>query len=195
MLESMGLPLPAESLLIAASLYAASTHKLDGTWIAAAAVTGAIMGDNLGYLIGRAIGFKLLAKYGKKVGLTGERLTLGRYLFKKHGGKVVFLGRFVAILRVFVALLAGANRMPWQTFLFHNALGGLCWAGGYTLCTYYLGREVLSLSTPIAIGAGTIATIVIGSAFLFLKKNEKRLTDEAIREAEADEKHSRHKPA
>lgn len=187
MLESMGLPLPAESLIIGASLYAATTHHLEIRWVMTAAVTGAIMGDNFGYLIGRSIGFRMLQKHGGKVGLTPERLMLGRYLFKRHGGMVVFLGRFVALLRVFVALLAGANHMPWKSFIWHNALGGIFWAGGYSIATYFLGREILSLSGPFAIGIGTLVVILLGVSLYFLKKNEKRLTDEALKEAKAEE--------
>ncbi|GBR38822.1 hypothetical protein AA101099_1384 [Neoasaia chiangmaiensis NBRC 101099] len=187
MFESMGLPLPAESIIIGSSLYAASTHHMEIRWIVVAAVTGAIMGDNFGYLIGRAVGYRLLQHYGKKVGLTEDRLTLGRYLFKRHGGLVVFVGRFVAVLRVFVALLAGANRMPWGSFLWHNALGGIAWAGGYAIGAYLLGHEILRLSGPLAIGVGTIVTIALGIALVFLKRNEKRLTEEALRDAEQEE--------
>ncbi len=186
MLESMGLPLPAESLIIGAALYAATTHHLEIRWVAVAAVTGAIMGDNFGYLIGRSIGFKLLQKHGGMVGLSPERLLLGRYLFKRHGGTVVFIGRFLAILRVFVALLAGANHMPWKSFLLHNALGGICWAGGYSLATYFLGKEILRLSGPLAIGIGSLVVLFLGVSLYFLKKNEKRLTDEALKEAKAE---------
>jgi membrane protein DedA with SNARE-associated domain len=139
-------------------------------------------------LLGRALGLRLLQKYGPKVGLTPERLLLGRYVFLKHGGSVVFFGRFIAVLRMFVALLAGANHMPWHTFLWHNALGGVCWAGGYAFCTYMLGNEVLKLSGPLGIGIGVCATVIIGASFLFLKRNEKRLTEEAMKAAEKDER-------
>lgn len=188
MLESMGFPLPAESLIITGALFCATTHKLSITGVIIAAVAGAIMGDNFGYLIGRALGLKLLQKYGPKFGLTPERLLLGRYVFLKHGGSVVFFGRFIAVLRMFVALLAGANHMPWHTFLWHNALGGLCWAGGYAIGTYLLGNEVLKLSGPVGIGFGVCAIIIIGGSFLFLKRNEKRLTEEAMKAAEKDDR-------
>nr|WP_246387096.1 DedA family protein [Gluconacetobacter sacchari] len=188
MLESMGLPLPAETLIISSALYCAATHRLDIAWVTVAAVGGAIMGDNFGYLIGNIYGHRLLERHGAKVGLNERRLLLGRYLFRRHGGKVVFFGRFIAILRVFVALLAGANRMPWHTFLFFNALGGIGWAGGYALVTYYLGNEVLKLSGPVGIALGGIAVLVIGGSFLFLKKNEVRLTEEATRAAELEQK-------
>ncbi|NHO32115.1 DedA family protein [Acetobacter fallax] len=186
MFESMGLPLPAESLLITSALYAATTHKLNIYGVASAGVIGAIMGDNFGYLIGKALGFRLLLRYGRKVGLTPDRLLLGRYVFRRHGGVVVFFGRFIAILRVFVALMAGANHMPWHTFLFFNAIGGLCWAGGYALITYYLGHEALQLSGPAAWIVIPVGIAVIVGMLIFLKKNEKRLTRDALEAAEND---------
>ncbi|NHO19213.1 DedA family protein [Acetobacter oeni] len=186
MFESMGLPLPAESLLITAALYAATTHRLNIYGVATAGVTGAIMGDNFGYLIGKALGFHLLLRHGRKVGLTPQRLLLGRYVFRQHGGIVVFFGRFIAILRVFVALMAGANHMHWRSFLIFNAMGGLCWAGGYSLITYYLGHEALRLSGPAAWIVIPIGVAVIVGMLVFLKKNEKRLTKEALEAAEND---------
>ncbi|QDH25853.1 DedA family protein [Neokomagataea tanensis] len=190
MLESMGLPLPAESIIIAASLYAGSTHHLEIQWIVVATIIGAIMGDNLGYLIGHRYGYSLLRKHGTKVGLTEERLLLGRYLFKRHGGIIVFLGRFVAILRVFVALLAGANRMPWTTFLFYNALGGIAWGGGYAIITYQLGKQIEKITGPVGITLAAFSVVFIVGAFLFLKKNEKRLTEEALEQARLEENNS-----
>lgn len=123
LLESSGLPLPGESLLIAASLYAATTHHLAILLLVPAAAMGAILGDQIGYAIGRHVGVRVLERWGRRVGLSAERLELGRYLFRRYGGRVVFLGRFVAVLRTFAALLAGANRMPWPRFLLWNALG------------------------------------------------------------------------
>lgn len=186
MLESMGAPLPGESLLIGTALYCATTHKLKIGWVVAVAIIGAVMGDNFGYLIGRSIGFRVLARWGRHVGLTEDRLTLGRYLFRRHGGKVVFFGRFIAILRTFAALLAGANRMPWHSFLFWNALGGIGWAGGYSFAAYALGSQVEKLSGPIGIGLGVVALLILVPAFLFLKKNERRLTDEAMAAAKEE---------
>ena len=124
MLEAMGLPFPGESLIIGASIYAATTGRLHIGFVVVAAIGGAIMGDNFGYLIGRWAGVPLLRRFGKYVGLTDKRLDLSRYLFKTQGGKVVFVGRFIAILRTFVALFAGANHMEWRTFLLWNAVGG-----------------------------------------------------------------------
>ena len=179
MLESMGAPLPGESLIIGTAIYCATTHRLDIVWVVAVAILGAIMGDNFGYLIGRSVGFRILARYGRHVGLNDQRLRLGRYLFRRHGGKVVFFGRFVAVLRTFVALLAGANRMPWSGFLAYNALGGIGWAGGYGFAAYLLGRGAQHVSGPIGIVVGTMGATAVLAAFLFLKRNETRLTREA----------------
>lgn len=183
----MGLPLPGESLIIAGAVYCATTHQLEIGWMLLAAIAGAIMGDNAGYLIGRSIGFRVLARYGRKVGLSDERLLLGRYLFRRYGGSVVLIGRFVAVLRTFAALLAGANHMPWGRFLGWNALGGTLWAGGYGLAAYWAGSRVESIEGPVGITLAIIVAIVVVTAVVFLKRNEKRLTEEAL----ADAKRSR----
>ena len=174
-LEAMGLPLPGESLIIAAAVYAATTHKLSIYGVVPAAILGAIMGDNVGYLLGRRLGFPLLRRYGKHVGLTDRRLDLGRYLFKRHGGKVVFLGRFIAILRTFVALLAGASHMEWKSFLLWNAVGGVIWAGLYGTGAYMLGSLMSRIAGPVGIALGVVAVIVIIVAVVFLRRNEARL--------------------
>jgi membrane protein DedA with SNARE-associated domain len=106
-----GLPLPGEAMLIAAAIYAGKSGGLDIAEVIAAAAAGAIVGDNIGYWIGREIGFRIHVRYGRYVGLTEQRIKLGQYLFMQHGGKIVFFGRFVALLRVLAALLAGVNRM------------------------------------------------------------------------------------
>src|SRR5690349_22734487 len=111
----MGVPLPGESVLVLAALYAAR-HGQSITALIASAAVGAILGDNVGYWIGREFGYRLLLRYGRYVGLTETRIKLGQYLFLHHGGKVVFFGRFIAVLRVLAAVLAGVNRMEWRSF-------------------------------------------------------------------------------
>jgi membrane protein DedA with SNARE-associated domain len=182
-LEAMGLPLPGESMVIGGAIYCATTHKQSIGWMLTAAIVGAIMGDNAGYLIGRSLGFRLLAKYGRRIGLSDERLLLGRYLFVKYGGVVVFTGRFVAVLRTFAALLAGANRMSWPRFMAWNALGGIVWAGGYGLAAYFLGKEIERLQGWLGLGLGTVILGVIIVSYRYLKRNEQRLIDEAKEEA------------
>ncbi|BAK84235.1 DedA family protein [Komagataeibacter medellinensis] len=178
MLESMGIPLPAETLLISASIYCAATHKMNITWVATAAIIGAIMGDNLGYLIGRWLGYPLLERLGGRVGLTPTRLQAGRFLFRRYGGIIVCLGRFIAILRVFVALLAGANHMPWLRFLVCNAVGGAVWAGGYAYAAYYLGHKITRISGPVGITLAACSAVVAVGVVIFLRRQEHRLTAE-----------------
>ncbi len=178
-LEAMGVPAPGESLIISAAVFAAATGRLEIGGVIAAAAAGAIMGDNAGYLIGRWAGFPLLRRYGKHVGLNDRRLTLGRYLFQTQGGKVVFVGRFIAILRTFVALLAGANHMHWRTFLLWNAVGGVVWSVLYGTGAYLLGNLMSRVTGPLAIAAASIAAIVIVIAVVLLRRNETRLEEKA----------------
>lgn len=179
--ESMGVPLPGETTVIAAAIYAGTTHHLNIYFVVAAAAAGAIVGDNLGYLIGREIGYRVLARWGGKIGINQHRLALGQYLFRRHGGKVVFFGRFVAILRTLAALLAGANRMPWPHFLICNALGGVVWACVYGFGAYALGKAVTTVAEPLGIAFGVIAAVAVVAGAIFLKRNEARLTEVAER--------------
>ncbi|HVZ07652.1 DedA family protein [Rhodopila sp.] len=179
MLESMGLPLPGESLMIAAALYAATTGQLDILVLVPVAAAGAILGDQIGFGIGRWIGFPALARWGRKIGLGQDRLDLGWYLFRRYGGPVVFLGRFVAILRTLAALLAGANRMKWHSFLLWNGLGGFCWAAAYGFGAYLLGDTARHLHGPIGIGLGAAGATGLATAFWLVKRNEQRLLAEA----------------
>ena len=184
-LEAMGLPLPGESLLIASAIYAATTGDLVIEWLVLAAAIGAIMGDNFGYLIGAKLGRPALERYGPKIWLTVPRQRLGLFLFWRYGGVVVFAGRFVAFLRTFVALLAGANQMPWGRFLFWNALGGVVWTASYAYGAYFLGRQAERFAGPFAIVLGIGAAVVVVAVVWFLKKNEARMLEQAEREMAA----------
>ena len=185
LLESTGLPLPGESLMIAGALYAASTHHLSIYVLVPLAAAGAICGDQIGYFVGRSVGYRALARWGRKVGLSDERLELGRFLFLKYGAWVVFLGRFVAFLRTFAALLAGANRMPWHSFLVWNALGGVAWTTLYGFGAYVLGDVFRRLSGPVGIGLGVVGGAALLAAAVFVHRNERRLVDDARREMKA----------
>ncbi|MBV1837908.1 DedA family protein [Acetobacter estunensis] len=185
LMESMGIPVPAETCIITASLYCLKTHHLAIEGVALAAIAGAIIGDNFGYLIGRHFGLPLLEKYGARVGLTSERLILGQYLFRHHGSAIVFLGRFVSVVRVFVAILAGACDMRWERFMLFNAMGGTVWAGGWALGTYLLGRKISQVSGPTGIAIGVLTAVCLIGTGMFLKKNEKRLTQQALTEAKS----------
>jgi len=181
LIESTGIPFPGETILIAAGIYAGSTHTLTIWLVIAAAAAGAILGDNLGYVVGREGGYRLLRRYGRYIRLDEGKLKLGQYLFLKHGGKVVFFGRFVSLLRAWAAFLAGVNRMRWPRFLAFNAAGGILWATIYGLGAYTLGANVHRFVGPVGIVLGVIAAIAIIVGLVLLWKNEKRLEAEAER--------------
>lgn len=185
--ESMGAPLPGESLLIGAAVYAATMGGLQIEWIVLYAAIGAIMGDNAGYLLGHALGRRALRRWGGKIGLTEKRLRLGEYLFRKHGPKVVFFGRFTAFLRTFAALLAGANRMPWRRFLLWNGLGGVCWTASYGYGAYLLGDQVHKLLGPVGLVLGVVALGLLVWLIVFVRRHEARLMREAEAELARDE--------
>ena len=178
-IESLGIPFPGETALIATALYAGASHHLNIVFVVAAAAAGAIIGDNIGFWIGREFGFRLLLRYGGYIRMTPPRIKLGQYLFLRHGGKVVFFGRFVAVLRSLAAFLAGANRMKWPRFLIFNALGAIVWAGAYGFGAYYLGKAIHGVIGPVGAVLGVIAIVAIIAGFIFLRRNEKRLEDEA----------------
>ena len=181
-IESTGIPFPGETMLLAAAIYAGTTHHLALPIVIAAAAAGAILGDNLGFWVGREGGYRLLRRYGKYIRLDERKLKLGQYLFKKHGAKVVFFGRFVAVLRAWAAFLAGTNRMPWGRFLIFNAAGGILWAILYGIGGYLLGNNVHRLTGPVGITFVVVAVLLIIAGFVYMRRNEKRLEDEAERD-------------
>jgi membrane protein DedA with SNARE-associated domain len=184
MLESIGVPVPGETALVGAALYAGSTHKLEIWAIVAVAAAAAIIGDNIGYSIGRYGGAKLLLRYGDKIHLPEERLKIGIWLFRRHGGKVVFWGRFVSILRTWAAFLAGVNHMEWRRFLFFNAAGGIVWATAYGVVYYVFGATLSRLSTTIDVGLGVAGTIILIGFVVWTRRKELELRERAEREIE-----------
>lgn len=180
-LESMGIPLPGETILIAAAAWAAFSHQLSIELVIAAAAGGAIVGDSLGYLIGRRIGFPLLLRYGARIGATEARLKVGQYLFLRHGGKVVFFGRFMALLRTLAALLAGINQMPWPRFLFFNATGGIVWATVFGVGAYMFGSALHRITGPLAIGFALLGAAAALTGFVLARRHERHLLAEAER--------------
>ena len=177
--ESIGLPVPGETMLVTAAIYAGTTGRLSIFWVIVASAAGAIVGDNIGYLIGRTGGYRLVKRYGRYIRLEEDRLRLGQYLFHKHGPKVVFFGRFISVLRIFAAFLAGVNRMHWRLFLIFNAAGGIIWSTLYGVGAYRLGQQLLRLSGRIDLVLAIIGVGVIIAAIVFLRRNEARLQREA----------------
>jgi membrane protein DedA with SNARE-associated domain len=179
-LESMGLPLPGESVLALAALYA-SHHNQSIVAIVASAATGAIVGDNIGYWTGREFGSRLLRSYGGSIGLSPGKIKLGQYLFMRHGVKVVFFGRFVAVLRVLAAVLAGVNRMAWRRFMIANAAGAIIWASVVGFGAYVSGRAVTHVTGPVGVALLVIGLAAIVGAVRFIRAHEAELEAEAER--------------
>ena len=158
-----------------ASIYAAVNQDLTITGVVLAATIGSIIGDNIGYSIGRRFGYPLLLRHGKKINMTEDRIKLGQYLFMNYGGKIVFIGRFIALLRILAAFLAGVNKMPWYVFLFANAAGAVVWASVFGFGGYLFGEllfKVHSAYAPILLGVAIIGFFGIG---YLLHRYEKQL--------------------
>ncbi|MGY2909636.1 DedA family protein [Bradyrhizobium sp. URHC0002] len=187
MLESSGLPLPGETVLVFAAVYAGAQHGLDIRLIIAVAACGAILGDNFGFWAGRRFGRSLLLKHGHLIRIGSRQLALGEYLFARYGGAIVFFGRFVAFLRVYAAILAGTNRLRPLHFAIYNAAGGVIWATIFGLGGYLVGKNVEQLLGPI--GWVALASFAVGGYFLwsFFKSHEERFLTDAERALAARE--------
>ena len=171
-IESAGVPLPGETILVASALLSAATGEINIIAVVLAAAAGAIVGDGVGYVIGRRLGLPFLRRYGRHIRLDDDRLLIGRYLFFQYGNAVVFFGRFIAVLRMFAALLAGANGMPAARFFFFNITGGVCWACLFGFGAYAVGGEIYKIS-------GTLSVISLGlfiaagyALSIFIRRNE-----------------------
>jgi membrane protein DedA with SNARE-associated domain len=179
MLESMGIPMPGETALVTAALYSGSTHQVGIASVVLVAATAAITGDNIGYLIGRSIGIRLVVRYGRYLRLDVPRLKVGQYLFMRHGGKIVFFGRFVAFLRAFAAILAGVNRMSWPHFLIMNGLGGICWASLFGAGAYLFGEQMKRVAGPVGLLLLVAAIGLAAAGIFFFRRHERELEQRA----------------
>jgi membrane-associated protein len=170
--ESAGLPLPGETALITASILASRGHVELPLVIAFAAVAS-VVGDNLGYLFGRHYGRRILEH--QRLPFEDHRrkaIDKGDVFFARHGGKAVALGRFVAGVRVVVALLAGVNRLPWKVFALWNVLGAIAWATTVGVLAYYLGEAI---EHDLLYGGLAVAgvVLVLGGAHLYMHHRSK----------------------
>lgn len=184
-LESLGIPLPGEIALVSAALLSSRENlDINPVWVGVAAITGAIIGDSIGYSIGRRYGMSLFERLGtrfpKHFG-TGH-VALAKQLFSRWGVWAVFFGRFIALLRILAGPLAGALHMRYRYFLAANAAGAICWAGGTTAVVYFLGLAAerwLSRFSWVALVLG----IVVGLGFTLLLKDR---TGRLIAQLEAE---------
>jgi membrane protein DedA with SNARE-associated domain len=176
-LESFGLPVPGETALIACSVLA-SQGSLSIVWVIVVGVAAAIIGDNLGYWAARKGGRPLLERHRLTRRYAEKYLPRGERFFAAHGGKAVFFGRFVAVLRVTAAWVAGITHMHWWRFLLWNALGGIVWATGVSLISYYLGDAAASAFSRYGLYAAGGAILLSGLGFLIVRRLERRVLDD-----------------
>jgi membrane protein DedA with SNARE-associated domain len=168
LIESLGVPFPGEIVLISAALLASQhTIALNPVWVAVAAAGGAIPGNTIGYFIGRRWGRPLFDWLGRKVPkhFGPAHVAYAEKMFSRWGVLAVFVGRFIAILRIFAGPLAGALEMPYGRFLVANVAGGICWAGALTTAIYYLGEVAdtwFSRFSYIALILAVVAGLAIG---------------------------------
>jgi len=179
MIESFGVPLPGETALILFGVLASQGHY-DIAAVIAVAAAGAIVGDNLGYwLIGRLGGRALFERWSWLKMYSDRVLPRAEDLMARHGAKMVFFGRFITVLRYTAAWVAGLGRMHWWTFLFWNAVGGICWATLVGLVSYYGGKAAADAIQHYGIlfGAGLVGLLVVGVLFSHIGKRwlERRL--------------------
>jgi len=186
MIESSGIPFPGETMLLLASFYAAVNGSLQIPLVIVFAALGAIIGDNIGYYIGRTGGKAIVDRYGHYVFIKPEHLERAEKFFQKHGDKTVFFGRFVAVLRAWAAFLAGVNRMHWHTFFLYNATGGILWATVFGCLGYFAGRtlgnftQVERLASRITwIISALILIVIVVILFIYFTRRSKKSSKDA----------------
>ena len=163
MLESGGIPLPGETALVAGGVFA-SRGQLSIVAVIAVAAAAAIVGDNLGYWIGRSGGRSVLTRWE----VTARTLPWAEGFFERHGPKTIFLARFFSVLRVTAAWMAGVSRMRWWTFFGWNAAGGICWAALVGLVAYYAGQAAAdAISRYGLIGGAVVAGLALFGLLAF----------------------------
>ncbi len=181
--ESSGLPIPGETGLIAAGVLA-SSGKLEIGLVIAIAAAAAIVGDNIGYLIGRKGGRWLLERPGRFYTQRTQVLLTGEPFFERHGPKAVFFGRFILGLRVWASWLAGATRMPWRSFVLWNALGGIVWATAIGLIAYFLGQSAGGAIEAFGLFGLVAVVLAIVAGFLFHRHQRRHAAEMANAAAE-----------
>ena len=175
MLENAGIPVPGETILLAAGFFA-EQGKFNLWEVMAIAAAGAVLGDNAGYYIGHKIGRATLERYGKYIGLTPHRISHMERYFESHGDKTILVARFITGLRVFAALLAGSSRMQWRTFAIFNMLGAVLWSFGFVFLGYFAGErwrsvfDLLRRRLPL-IAVVVIAVVAAAALFITSRKN------------------------
>ncbi|MBB4716674.1 DedA family protein [Streptomyces luteogriseus] len=185
-LESLGIPLPGEIILVSSALLASQHGEIDPVVLGASATAGAIIGDSIGYAIGRKGGRPMLAWLGHKFPkhFSEGHIATAERSFEKWGMWAVFFGRFVALLRIFAGPLAGVLRMPYWKFLIANVLGGIVWAGGTTAVIYYVGIVAESWLKRFS-WLGLVAAVLVGLTSMLVIKRKAKKAGQNLEAAEA----------
>jgi len=190
MAESAGVPVPGETGLLTAGVLA-SRGKLQIEIVIACAALAAIVGDNIGYQIGRKGGRWLLERPGRFQRQRLQVLIVGEPFFERHGPKAVFFGRFVLGLRTWASWIAGATHMHWRSFFVWNALGGICWATGVGLLAYFLGQSATNAIETFGVWGLVAVVLTLAGGYLVYRRGHHRLMpsepDEAPESAGKDE--------
>ena len=171
-LENTGLPVPGETMVLAGGALSHFGHLSLG-WVMASAMSGAVLGDNLGFVIGRRGGRRFLERHGGRIGITRARLADFDRFFDRHGARTVFVARFITGLRVFCAVLAGSSEMSWRTFLFFNATGAVVWSVTIAVVGYALGHSWETLERWIG-RSGLLGLFVVGALIIFWIRRRSR---------------------
>lgn len=187
-LESLGLPLPGEAAIIAIAAYAATSHQLNIWWVFATCAAGAALGSTAGYVIGRKLGYWVLLRHGRHVGVTERRMRIAQLLFHLFGGAIIFFARFVAVFRSLAALFAGANRMGWLRFTIFNLAGAIAWSAVFAFGTFYFADVVKQWSERVALIAGAIAAIAIIGGLIWTHGHEGELEERAKQKLESEDR-------
>lgn len=184
-LESLGIPLPGEIVLVSAALLSSQHSGINPVILGACATLGAVVGDSIGYAIGRKGGRPLLAWLGKKFPkhFSEGHIATAERSFEKWGMWAVFFGRFVALLRIFAGPLAGVLHMPYWKFLIANVLGGICWAGGTTAVIYYVGVVAEDWLKRFS-WLGLVAAVLIGLTSMLVLRRKAKKAQESRTESE-----------
>jgi membrane protein DedA with SNARE-associated domain len=174
--ESAGIPVPGETALIAAAILATpQQHHYSLIAVMAVGAAGAIVGDNIGYWVGREGGRALIERWGPVRRYADRALPPAERFFAKHGGKAVFFGRFIAFLRVTAAWLAGLSRMTWWRFLLWNAAGGILWSVGVSLLAYEFGKTAADAVGTYGLYAVIVIVVVVLVGFFAMRFWKKRM--------------------
>jgi membrane protein DedA with SNARE-associated domain len=180
-LEAFGIPIPGETVLIAAGTYAGTHHKLSVWLIWLLGFVAVEVGSTAGYWVGVKGGYRLLRRYGRYIRMNEPEVKVGRYVFDRYGAPVVGFGRYVAVLRTYAAFLAGTNRMNPVKFQIFNVIGAVAWTGTWSLLSYYVGNSLKKASKPVDYAVAAAAVVLVVVAVLFIRSRAKRLEEVAER--------------